>query len=64
MNISCRPRIIEYIDLFLKDLLADERPTSTLKSIEFENGTELMNLCYTLPKGEIYFGKEEVNTIH
>lgn len=36
------------------------RDTSTLKSIEFTNGTELMNLCNELPKGECDFNVKQI----
>lgn len=34
-------------------MLNDNTPARYLKSIEFENGTEMMNLCREFPKGEI-----------
>ncbi|KAG4072953.1 hypothetical protein HA402_006633 [Bradysia odoriphaga] len=43
-----QPEIIDYLDRFLYDKLP--RPTDRLKTIEFENGTELMGLCRQLPK--------------
>ncbi|XP_037026730.1 separin-like [Bradysia coprophila] len=42
-----QPEIIEYLDRFLYDKLP--LTTNRLKTIEFENGTELMGLCRQLP---------------